>query len=79
MNVLLLSSPSATYCLAPGTGSVLKIQELLHICSESYKSEDEGEEGGREGEGGGRKAGELDSKAAGKGKDKSESKYHVSR
>ena len=44
---------------------MLKIQEMLHICSESYKTE-EGEEG--EGEGG--KAGDADSKAAaGKGKD----------
>ena len=43
-----------------GTGSVLKIQELLHICSESFKSEDLEEAG----EGG---------KADGKGKEKEKS------
>lgn len=59
--------PPPTPGLASGTGSVLKIQELLHICSESHKPEEEGEEGG---EGGGKKSGESDSKTAGKTKDK---------
>lgn len=65
--------PPSAPGVASGTGSVLKIQELLHICSESHKPEEESEEGG---EAGGKKSGESDSKTAGKtkdGKDKSES------
>ena len=51
-----------------GTGSVLKIQEQLHICSESYKPEDM-EEAGKEGETEGTgKTAATDSKAGEKGK-----------
>ena len=53
-------------CVLAGTGSVLKIQELLHICSESFKPEDV-EEGG-EGEGAGKPA-DTEGKAGGKAKD----------
>ena len=52
---------------------MLKIQELLHVCCESHKTEDGEEGGGKEGEGG--KSADTD--VAGKGKDtkdKTESK-----
>ena len=57
-------------CVLAGTGSVLKIQELLHICSESFKPEDveEGGKEGGEGEGAGKPA-DTDGKAGGKAKD----------
>ena len=57
-------------CVLAGTGSVLKIQELLHICSESFKPEDmeEGGKEGGEGEGGGKPA-DTNGKAGGKAKD----------
>lgn len=47
---------SVFLCFASGTGNVLKIQSLLHICSEFYsteKKEEEGEAevGGKKGEG----------------------------
>ena len=47
---------SLVFCFASGTGNVLKIQSLLHICSEFYsteKKEEEGEVevGGKKGEG----------------------------
>ena len=67
-------------CVFIGTGSVLKIQEMLHICSESFKPEDVGEGGGGKegGEGGEDRAKPADtgsSKTGGKaknGKDKNE-------
>ena len=46
---------------------MLKIQELLHICSESHKADEE--EGGKEGEGEGGKSAEAESKSGGRGRD----------